>query len=142
MSKHYKVTEEFRQFCKSLFDHRFKAGGTQSSVADTIGVDQATVSRIERGNFGDVISETVYEQVSAYANAYSLKTPVLDEGVKMGRTLTPRTVRAARQVRHMTAASSKTADPKADATSAVLQLVASGAIPPDVAGIVIKALAS
>jgi transcriptional regulator with XRE-family HTH domain len=136
MNKHYKVTEEFRQFCKSLFDSRFRAGTSQANVAKAIKVDQATVSRIERGAFGDVISEAVYAHVSAYAKAYGLSAPVLEGGAKAARGP------AARVAPKASAATPRTGSVKHDATATILRLVADGTIPPEVAGIVIKALAS
>jgi len=139
MRKHYKVTGEFRQFCKSLFDRRFEAGVSQTDVAKAIGVDQATVSRIERGAFGDVIRDNAYGAVCAYAKAYSLAAPVLEEGAKAVRNTNTRVVRAPRKVASTVERPSSV---KHDATATILRLVASGAIPPDVAGIVIKALAS
>ena len=138
MSKYYKVTTDFRQFCKSLSERRLAAGVSQADVAGAIGTDQATISRIERVAFGDVLHDSVYSVVSAYANAYSLVTPVLEEGAKAARLSPVRAARVSRQVSR----SARPADMKHDATATILRLVADGTIPPEVAGIVIKALAS
>ena len=138
MNKHYKVTEEFRQFCKSLFDSRFAAGVSQAAVAKAIGVDQATISRIERGAFGDVIRVSAYGAVCAYGEAYSVAVPVLEES---GTAARPQAVRVAR-VTKQASRSTRPNDAKHDATATILRLVADGTIPPEVAGIVIKALAS
>ncbi len=138
MSKYYKVTDDFRQFCKGLSERRLAAGVSQADVAGAIGTDQATVSRIERVAFGDVLHDSVYGVVSAYANAYSMKTPVLEEGAKAARSPSVRVTRVTRQVSRST----RPVDMKHDATATILRLVADGTIPPEVAGIVIKALAS
>ena len=136
MGKSYKVTEEFRSFCKSLFDRRFAASAAQSDVAKVIGTDQSVISRIERGDFGEVVRESVYTTIRAYAKAYGLSAPVLEEGAKSTRAP------IARAAPRAPAATARTGSVKHDATATILRLVADGTIPPEVAGIVIKALAS